>query len=264
MSAREWTGAAAEWLTAKSTRVLRIVLATSVGVAATLWQLSPWSTNSTIGQILFWIAVGALLLLLTEWPVRLWMRRRAVQSLVPKRAILRGSYIERVVDIGRSVMGDGHANADTMRDRLARCPDGVHVLVRRSNRARVSDEVVGYLACWTLSAEALARFLTGEYRSALDLQDDDLVTDAPAAAYITMLYGSDPVARRAMIATTIERLRELFSTAESPSMLLARPATHDGEMLMKKTGMKPIHSSSNVVWYIDRATLLDKLAGAPL
>lgn len=254
-----WIRRASCWLTARSTRLLRMLVALAIGGAATLWTLSPWSDNSMIGQGLFWIAISAILLLIAEAPVRMWRRSRAKQSLVSERALLRGSYIDRVVDIGRTVMGDGHANADTLRGRLVRCPRGVQILVRRSARGRVSDDVVGYLACWTVTADATERFLSGEYGSALDLQDEDFTVDRPAAVYITMLYGADSVARRTMIQVANEQLRGLFELPDGPSVLLARPATHDGEMLMRKAGMAPLPGADAGVWSVDRVRLLETM-----
>lgn len=249
------------WLTSQSTRALRGILAISSGLAATLFQLSPWSATSTIGYVIFWVAVGSVIvLLIAEWPIRLWRLRRADQFVVPRKNLLKGSYIDSVVAIGRSIMGDGHANAETMRARLGRCPDGLIVLVRRAHRRHVSDQVVGYFACWTITSAATERFASGEYHSALDLQDDDFTVDSPAAAYVTMLYGLDAYARRKIIEVAATQLRDQFGQTDQPSLLLARPATHDGELMMKRTGMKPLHGADDVVWSIDRAALHDSLA----
>jgi hypothetical protein len=252
---RYWMKAALAWLTARSTRALRFVLAASVGAAATLWQLSPWNTSPVVGQILFWIAIVTLLLLLAEWPIKAWWVARSTVSLVPKRALTKGTYIDRVVELGRSVMGDGHANSDVLRMRLRRCPDGIDVAVRRSFRTHVSDEVVGYFALWTISAAAANRFHSGEYSSGLDIEEAEFVIERPAAAYVTMLYGADGAARKFMLKVAVNRLRTLFDDGTTVNMLLARPATHDGELLMRKSGMRPLYEPDGVVWSVERTLL---------
>lgn len=254
--------AAWEWLTTTSTRLVHLAVAVSVGAAATLWQISPWRDNEIIGAVLFWVAIAGLTLLLVQWPIQRWLRQRGEMRIVKGAAVRRGTYIERIVEMGRAVMGDGHADEATVAARLAHCPDGIQIVVRRPNKSRVREEVVGYLACWTISKRAAQALLSGEYESALDIPEDEFVATGAAAVYVTMVKGVDTASNRAVMRLAADRLRLLFDVERGPERLLARPATHSGELLMRKAGMKPVPAAGSVVWSVERDPFLILLAAS--
>jgi hypothetical protein len=247
------------WLASRSNRALRLVIALCLGGAAALWQLSPWSSETVIGDALFWVAMMAIAVLLVDWFVRSLLNLRGHFRIVQGYDLLKGSYLERIVDLGRMVMGDGHADTDTLRIRLGRCSQGVKVLVRRPQRFRVRETVVGYVVCWTISVSASARYLSGEYRSGLDLREEDIVTVEPGAAYITMVYGADFASKYEILKIVVDDLRNLFGRMDGPKLLLARPATIDGERIMKKAGMEPLGLEGSDLWNVERERLIRTL-----
>ncbi|MDG4831466.1 hypothetical protein O7627_19395 [Solwaraspora sp. WMMD1047] len=234
------------------------MIAFCLGGAAALWQLSPWRSQTGVGNALFWVATAAFAALLVGWLVRGLLSLSNDFRIVEGFDLLKGSYLDRIVDIGRAVMGDGHADVDTLRLRLGRYSQGVKVLVRRPQRLHVREAVVGYLASWTISASASARYLSGEYRSGLDLQEEDIVSVEPEAVYVTMVYGSDITSRYEILKITLEHLMNLFGRVDmnGPKHLLARPATPEGERIMRKIGMKPLKLDGSDLWIVGREQLL--------
>lgn len=241
-------------------RWLLLTATLAIGGAAALWELSPWRDDDRVRTALFALAIAGIVVLAIEWAVRLVRSRQGEYRTIAASDIIRGSYIDHIVSLGRAVMGDGHADADTLRRRLERCREGISVLVRREQQSFVREAVVGYLVCWTISESAAESFLSGEYRSGLDLQETDLVTDRCAAAYVTMIFGVDYAARLRMLGVAASRLDSVFSDHTGPQMLLARPATKEGERLMRKLGMKPLGLPGSLVWSVDRETLRRTLA----
>lgn len=244
------------WLTSRSGLALRVVIAVCLGVAATLWQLSPFRSDAAVGTVLFWIALVAILALAIDWLVRIAMGLRGAVRVVEGTDLLRGAYLSRIVEIGREVMGDGHADEETLRARLVACPEGIKVLVRRPHPRRVRESVIGYFVCWTISAEAASRYLSGQYTSGLDLLESDLDSVSPGAAYITMVQGADGSAKFEILRVAAARLRELFETAQGPALLLARPATLEGRRLMERAGMKRLLLPNSELWQVERQRLL--------
>jgi hypothetical protein len=244
------------WLTSRSGLALRVIVALCLGVVDTLWQLSPLSSNALIGNILFWITVGAIAILAGDWVVRTIKGLRGGVRVVQGPDLFRGTYLSRIVEIGREVMGDGHADEETLRARLAVCPDGIKVLVRRSHPREVREKVIGYLVCWTITSQAADRYLAGEYTSGLDLTESDFDVADPGAAYITMVHGADASAKFEILRVAADRLGSLFEKPPGPGLLLARPATPEGKRLMKRAGMRRLPLPDSELWQVGRAELI--------
>jgi hypothetical protein len=178
---------------------------------------------------------------------------------VTAEALLKGTYLDQVVALGRAAMGDGHAGAETLAKRLAVDPTGLTVLVRRSNLHRAAESVVGYFAIWSLSTNACEKFLSGRYSSGLDIVPEDLDAGSPRACYVTMVLGTDLRSRLEVLRFARNRLQQLYGRGGTAKMLLARPATKEGERLMRRLGMEPVSSGPGLLWSVDRETLLVRL-----
>lgn len=238
--------------------------ALAVGGAAALWELSPWRDSDRFRGFLFAVAIVGITGLVCDWAIRHILARRGEYRVVASADLLRGAYLDQIVSMGRAVMGDGHADVETLRRRSEVCPAGIAVLVRRTRRFLVHETVVGYFVCWTISEPAMTEFLRGNYKSGLDLKAEDLSADSPAAAYVTMIFGSDYAARLRILGEAASRLEAVFANGHGPQRLLARPATREGERLMRKFGMLPLNVSGSLVWSVDRERLRQTLASSTI
>lgn len=164
--------------------------------------------------------------------------------------------LARVAALGSAEIGPAHPSADVLRSRHERCPDIVTVI---EDARRASKPTVGFVTLYPLTADTVKKMEDGRLATAKNLTARDFADgfDDCVGVYVSMLCGLRGAPRARVVEVAFEVLRAYVSRNPGLVVLLARPATHAGRLLMRQTGFLPIGAGDGI-WALPR-TQFDKL-----
>jgi hypothetical protein len=158
------------------------------------------------------------------------------------------SDLDEICNLGRTAIGDNHAQKDLLTCRLQKCP---HIIRKVTHGA--NTKIQGYYIVYPLTTRGVRRIQTQQVSSGKSLIDSDICTNFRTAkgVYISMIFGRGMVARAAALFHLKTHLRHLRSMNSHLQAFFAKPSTKAGLRLLKKYGFRPIGSETGI-WALIR------------
>ena len=149
-------------------------------------------------------------------------------------------WLEQIEFVGARLIGERHASAEELNDRLDRnC--------RFLSVAESKGELRAYGLIYMLTAHGTERILAGTARSPSDLEIHEYATGGAnsRSLYVGMIGSA---ARPSLTAPRLLawHLACLSDLARGAERVFARPATASGHRLIDRLGMAPLHTDSDL------------------
>ena len=155
------------------------------------------------------------------------------------------SDLGEIYSLGKSVIGDNHADEDLLRNRITKCQHIIRKLLRSNDP---NSPIHGYYITYPLTKTGMDRIDKKQVVNGKTLQDRDLSTGFhnAKAIYISMIFGDGWRAKAAALLHLKNDISHLRETNSKIRKFYAKPSTKDGLRLLKHYGFKPIDDETGI------------------